>query len=255
MSAVLRLLRLAVVVAAGVAAWFGYEEFAAAQDSQDQVEVADAVDSGPGVAAPWAGLGLVVSDAIWDGPTLTTTQRAGDVERHSMIVDPRVGRVQLSLFDGQGLPVGVAELDSNEAFVAATDGTWEQARPDGLVSESVLRSMVADAAPRTLTDLVPEALWPFAEVVADRPGEASAPTRVLTIRIYGGAFAADEPALAAQWRSTADPVVRRGRVEIEVEVDQQGNVVGLRTLPPDEDVQYRFGPASPPPMFQAPFVD
>jgi hypothetical protein len=257
MSSVLRLLRAIVVVAAGVGAWFGYDAFVAAQETNDPSELSADPAGGPlaGARAPWADLGLIVAETAWEGPTSTTLQRAGETERHAMTVDPASGRIQISLFDAQGAPSGLAELDSNEAFVEGVDGTWATPTLDGAVSEQVLRATVAAAAPPVLGDLVPDVAWPWTEVIADRVGgSATAPTRVLTILVYGGAFANEEPALAAQWRTTS-PVGRRGRVEIEVELDQQGRVVGLRTLPPDADVQYRFAPATVVPTFQAPFVD
>jgi hypothetical protein len=253
MSAVLRILRLLVVAAAGVGAWVGYDAFVEAQDSSDVTEVND---QGQGATAPWGDLGLVVADSTWSGPTFTTVQLAGDIERHAMTFDPESGRSQLSLFDPLGEPAGVAELDPDEVFIETADGTWETPAADGDLSESVLRSRVAAAMPPTLVDLVPEAIWPWTEVTGDvASGDAAMPTRLLTIRIYGGAFAAAEPALSAQWRSEAGPAGSRGRIELEVEIDGEGRVVALRNLPPGDDVQFRFGPTPAAPTFQAPFVD
>jgi hypothetical protein len=253
MSAALRFLRVVVVVAAGVGAWFGYDAFAAAQDSSEQTELTDELS---GATAPWADLGLAVADSTWSGATFTTVQAAGDVERHAMTFDPETGRIQLSLFDPQGAPLGMAELDPDEAFIETPGGTWQTPTPDADLSESMLRSAAAAAMPPTLVDVVPEVVWPWAEVLDAVPGgDASTPTRLLTIRIYGGAFAAAEPALAAQWRGNAPLVGRRGRIELEIEIDGEGHVVALRSLPPDDDLQFRFGPAPIAPTFQAPFVD
>ena len=253
MSSALRFFRLLIVVAAGVGAWFGYDTFVAAQDSTD---VAEMTDGGSGATAPWADLGSVVADSAWSGPTFTTAQAAGDVERHAMTFDPASGRTQLSLFDPHGEPAGVAELDLNEAFIETAAGTWEKPAADGGMSESVLRSRAATAVPPTLLDLVPEVVWPWTEVTGDvASGDAATPTRLVTIQIYGGAFAAAEPALAAQWRSDAASVGRRGHIELNVEIDGEGRVVALRSLPPDDDVQFRYGPAPAAPTFRAPFVD
>ena len=249
MSAVLRLLRLLVVVAAGVGAWFGYDAFVEARDASEVTEVTGAVSA---VTAPWADLGLVVADTTRSGPTVATVQLAGDVEHHALTFDPESGRTQLSLFDSFGQPAGVAELDANEVFIEAADGTWQVPAADGDLTESELRARAATAMPPTLADLLPEAIWPWIEVTG---GAAATPTQLLTVRIYGGAFAAAEPALAAQWRSDVGSVGRVGRVELEVEIDGAGHVVALRSLPPGDNVQFRFGPAPVAPTFRAPFVD
>jgi len=252
MSAVLRFLRLLVVVAAGVGAWFGYDAFVEAQDATEVTEMTEVAGAVAGVTAPWADLGLVVADTTRSGPTVATVQLAGDVEHHALTFDPESGRTQLSLFDPFGQPVGVAELDANEVFIEAADGTWQVPAADGDLTESVLRARAAPVMPPTLVDLLPEAVWPWTEVTG---GATATPTRLLTVRIYGGAFAAAEPALAAQWRSDLGSVGRVGRVELEVEIDGAGHVVALRSLPPGDDVQFRFGPAPVAPTFRAPFVD
>jgi hypothetical protein len=86
-------------------------------------------------------------------------------------------------------------------------------------------------------------------------GGVATPTRTLTIRIYGGAFAAAEPAVAAQWRSNAYFPNRMGLVDLEVEIDAEGHVVGVRNLAPDDNVQHRFEPLEVAPTFAAPFLD
>jgi len=251
MSAVLRVLRLCVVVAAGVGAWFGYDAFVEAQDASEVSDTTEVTGAVPGATAPWADLGLLVADTTRSGPTVATVQLAGDVEHHALTFDPESGRTQLSLFDSFGQPAGVAELDANEVFIEAADGTWQVPAADGDLTESELRARAATAMPPTLVDLLPEAIWPWTEVM----GGAAMPTRLLTVRIYGGAFADAEPVLAAQWRSDVGSIGRVGRVELEVEIDGAGHVVALRSLPPGDNVQFRFGPAPVAPTFRAPFVD
>jgi hypothetical protein len=256
MSALLRIFRLAVVVAAGVGAWFGYEQYAAAQDSVDATEISDVVDAVVGPPAPWADLGLIVADSPWDGPTTASLQPAGDVERQRVTSDPDTGRIQMTLFDPQGDQSGLVEVDPNEVFIKTPGGTWEKPKPDAVLSESVLRGAAAWSQPPTLAELVPEVVWPYAEILADVAGDnAASPTHVLTIRVYGGAFAAAEPALAAQWRRTAVYPDQRGLLDLDVEIDALGHVVAMRNLALDNDVQFRFEPAATAPTFQAPFVD
>ena len=252
MSAVLRFLRMLVVVAAGVGAWFGYDAFVEAQDESDVTDVTEDAGTGVGATAPWADIGLVVADTTRPGPTFATVQLAGDIEHHAMTFDPDSGRTQLSLFDQFGQPVGVAELDANEVFIEAADGTWQAPAADGDLTESVLRARAAAAMPPTLVELVPEMIWPWVEVTG---GATATPTQRLTVRIFGDAFDTAEPALAATWRSDVGSIGRVGRVELEVEIDSAGHVIALRHLPPGNDVQFRFGPAPVAPTFRAPFVD
>lgn len=124
------------------------------------------------------------------------------------------------------------------------------------LSPTFFRDAAFTAPVPTLVDLVPEVVWPFAEVLSDAPvGNAAVPNHVMTVRIYGGAFAAAEPALAAQWRSNAYFPGRMGRVDLEIEIDAEGHVVGVRNLAPDDNVQYRYEPLDVVPTFAAPFVD
>jgi hypothetical protein len=256
MSASLRLLRLAVVIAAGVGAWFGYEQYAAAADPDAPIAVSDTVDGSPASRAPWADLGIVVADTSWDGPTSTSVQPPGDVVRQSMAFDPVTGRFQMSLLDPEGDASGVVEIDPNEVFIKVPGGTWETPTQDAVLSASVLRSGASTGRPPTLVDLVPEVVWPYTEILSDvAGGDAVTPTRILTIRMRGGAFRAAEPARAAQWRSNVYYRGQLGRIELEVEIDGDGHVVGVRNLAPDDNVQIRFMPIPLPPTFQAPFVD
>ena len=253
MNAFLRLLRLAVVLAAGVGAWFGYEQYAAAGDAADSVEVTDIAGTS---SAPWTDLGILVADTPWDGPTTTSVQPADDVVRQSMVFDPNTGRIQMSLFDPSGIGSGEVEVDANEVFVKSPGGVWQAPLPDAVASESVLRSGAALGRPPTLIELVPEVVWPYTAILSDVPGgTAGSPTRVLTVRMKGGAFRAAEPALAAQWRDNVYYRGQPGRVELEVEIDGEGHVVAVRSLAPGDNVQLRFAPVAVPPTFEAPFVD
>ena len=123
---------------------------------------------------------------------------------------------------------------------------------DGNLTVSKLRARAATVMPPTLVDLLPEVIWPLIEVTV---GAAATPSRLLTVRIDGRAFAEAEPVLAAQWRSDVGSVGRVGRVELEIEIDGAGHVVALRSLLPGDDVEFRFGPAPVEPTFRAPFVD
>jgi len=255
MSAVLRVLRIAVVLAAGVGAWFGYDQFAAADDPDALTDVSE-IEAAAASTAPWSGLGIVVAETTWDGPTATSLQPFGEPVRQSMTFDPESGRTQMSLFDPLGDAAGFVEIDANEVFVKEPGGVWETPKPDAVLSESALRTGASFGRPPTLLDLVPEVVWPYTVILSDVAGpDPALPTRILTIRIKGGAFAAAQPALAAQWRNTAYYPDQSGRVEIEVEIDADGHVVGVRNMAPDDNVQVRFLPAPRPPEFEAPFVD
>ena len=253
MTGLLRFLRLAVVLAAGVGAWFGYEQYAAASDADDPIEVTDIAGAS---AAPWADLGILVADTTWDGPTVTSVQPPDDVVRQSMVFDPATGRFQMSLFDPAGIGSGQVEVDANEVFVKSPGGSWETPLPDAVLSEQFLRSAAAYGRPPTLVELVPEVVWPYTAILSDvAGGTAGSPTRVLTVRMKGGAFRAAEPALAAQWRDNVYYPGRPGRVELEVEIDGDGHVVAVRSMAPDDNTQLRFAPVAVPPTFEAPFVD
>jgi hypothetical protein len=251
MSALLRLVRIAVVVAAGVGAWFGYDAYVEADDT---TESADGVPVAA-TPAPWAELDLVVADTAWSGPTRSTIQTGGDVVRQATSFDPSSGRAQMTLFDAAGTVDAVVEIDDNEVYASQGGAGWEVPTDETLGGATTLRDAAYTAPPPTLVDLVPELVWPYTKIMSDVPGgEAAAPTRVLTIRMKGGAFAAAEPARAAQWRSNSYRPHLDGRVEIEVELDATGHVVRLEYVMRDDSV-YEFESLEAAPVFEAPFAD
>lgn len=256
MSGMLRFVRIVVVLAAGVAGWFGYEQYAAAGDPETPIEVNDTLGGPPAPSAPWANLGIAVADTVWEGPVSISVQPPDDVVRQVIAYDPLTGRSRMSLFDPQGEVSDLVEVDPNEVFVKTPGGTWAAPDVDAVVSASSLRSATVTAGPPTLVDLVPEAVWPYTVILSDVPsGDAASPTRTLTIRMKGAAFAAAEPALAAQVRSNAYYRNQPGRIEIDVELDAAGHVVAVRNLAPDDNVRWAFAPLPVPPVFEAPFVD
>lgn len=254
MSAVLRLLRIAVVVAAGVGAWFGYDAYVAAEDAPT---VSDPVDESPvsSTPAPWADLDLVVADSVWDGPTRTSVLLGEGTLRETTDFDPSSGRAQTVTYDAAGVAEATVEVDANEVHVRRIGEDWTVPGGGTGITPDELRTTAFSYPVPTLADLVAPEVWPYTKIMNDvAGGTAQAPIRVLTIRMKGGAFAAAEPAMAAQWRSNSYVPHRQGRVEIDVGLDSTGRVVRLQYLGLD-DVVYEFDPLAAAPVFEAPFVD
>lgn len=246
MSVVLGLLRLVVVVAAGAGAWFGYDAFVDAQDAgADQVETA--------VSPPWIDLDLAVAGATWEGPVRTTVVSADGVRLRSFDFDATRTRSIETEFDEDGTVVAVAEIDADEAYLRRPGGEWMNGNQEPGIADGY-RSRAMLSLPVTLDDVVGPEVWPYARVVAERPGgDAAAPTRVLTVRMKGGAFTNADPSGAAQWRANNGYPDVGGRVEIEVEIDATGQLVALEFLAPG-GTRYEFEPLVSEPVFTAPFT-
>lgn len=246
MSAVLGLLRLLVVVAAGVGAWFGYDAFVEAQDAETaQVDT--------GVPSPWADLDLVVADAPWDGPVRTTVVSTDGVALRAFDFDAGRTRSIETEFDETGAVVAVAEIDADEAYLRRPGGEWMNGNEEPEIAAGY-RSGAMLSLPVTLDDIVGSEVWPYTRVVAERPGgDAASPTRVLTIRMKGGAFTNADPSGAAQWRANNGYPNVGGRVEIDVEIDAAGHIAALEFLAPGGN-RYEFEPLATEPVFTAPFT-
>jgi len=246
MSAVLGLLRVLVVVAAGVGAWFGYDAFVEAREAEPaQVET--------GLPSPWAQLDLVVAESSWEGPVRTTVSSADGSLLWVRDVDSTRTRSIESEYDETGTLVGTGEIDPDEAFFRRPGEAWV----DGTVEPDIaagFRSRAMLSVPVTLEQLVGPEVWPYTRVIDEATGgDAASPTRILTIRMKGGAFADADPSGAAQWRANTSFPNVGGRVEVVTEIDASGQVVAIEFLAPGGQ-RFEFEQLAAEPVFEAPFT-
>ncbi len=249
----LRLLRILVVVGAGVGGWFGYEKYVADQDvAAAEAALAAAPPAVGQPLAPWP-VDLVVAEETWADGYVATVQPANDVVRQQMEFDAGSGRSKMSLFAPDGTISAVVEVDADEVWTDQGDG-FQQQPPNAVVTPTSLRSAAFSSPALTMHDVFDESVWEYTRFVAESPGpSAGALSRVLTFSIDGVAFASAEPAAAAQWRRNNELVVRDVKVaEIEVEVDSTGHVVGLIDKSDDAPLTLRWSPLVQTPLFTSP---
>ena len=246
MSAVSGMLRFLVVAAAGAGAWFGYDAFVEARE-------AEPTPLETGVSSPWAELDLIVAGDTRTGPVRTTVLSAEGVPLRTFDFDSTRIRSIETEYDETGTVVALAEIDADEAYLRRPGDEWLNGNEEPDIAGGY-RSRAMLSLPVTLGDVVGPEVWPYSRVVGERiGGEATSPTRILTIRMKGGAFTNADPSGAAQWRVNNGYPNVGGRVEIDVEIDATGHVVAIEFLAPGGN-RYEFEPLASEPVFAAPFT-
>lgn|GEM_PF-6990935 len=218
------LLRLAVVVAAGVGGWFAYDTYLV-EDAEAAAAPTDAVVA---PAVPWPS-DLVVADAPLGG-TVRQTRIVETENRmiYQIDIDNERSRARAELFSGEGV-LSVVETDGVAVWVDdgagagwVLPGAAGENTAAGLPAENLLARIYSNSHP-VLTDFLQPQTWPYTVLNSD--SRLANGNRLLSFRIKGAAFADAEPARAAQWRANSSTPNSLGPVDMEIEMDAAGNIV------------------------------
>ena len=237
------LLSLAVVAAAGVGGWFGYERAVAEIRGDEPAELDDGTgidatavgSSSSGVAAPapapWPD-DVVMPTRTWTS-FRTMYHPAGDVVRQQVDFDPLTRQAQMTLFDPEGIEVGWFEVYGRDAdFVAGASYGF--------------------AVPPTLPDLLPEPTWAHTTLRSDTTLAEGQGVRRLAFTVDVPGFSLASPIPASEWRERIGRGFGFDVANLTIDLDAEGHVVRIDPDGTGTGVVALFAELTEPVVFESP---
>lgn len=237
-------LRLAVVVAAGAAGWFGYDMYVEQNDEAEALATAEA-EALAIEAVPWPS-DLGAGDVRWTGDYRVTTS-IGDQTVVVSDHDGVTGLVRSTATPNGEASTSWVESDGYNAWTKlASDPVWSQV-VDPVASWNTIDEAYEYSA-LTLRTIVPPSAWPY--VVFNGESADALGNRMLSFRIKSVAFHAEQPAAAVQWRTTSEFSTVDQPLDLTVIVDALGRVIAVETS--SGSVRVDISELPVPPVFESP---